>query len=363
MPSSPLKNILFVSAVGEPRGTSAYTHSLVQEVSSRGLGVSLIALEGPMVAEYEKLGVDLHVLPKLDKPRSPFFPKHELAAIAEQAAPQIVHITSQHALGAGVLASHAAGAPAVVTVHIPLERRSARKALMSVAGVIAVSQAVREDLVNHVHVPREMVRVIPNGLDLSRFKTPEPRAEGRVPVIATAGALERVKAQCDFLAAARRILDSGRNAQFLIIGDGPEEANLRQQAADLGLQKHVTFVTGVTDHRRHISSCDIFVMPSLMEGLGLFVLQAMAFAKPVVSTNAGGLCLIVRDGETGLVVNRNDPESMAAAVIWLLEHPELARRLGASARRFVEAEFSLTACVDKTLAYFQEIIEISAGDG
>ncbi len=351
------ERILCVSAVAEPRGTSTYTQGLVQAMRDREAECVLLALEGPMVAEYEKLGVELHVLPKLDKPRSPFFPKSELAAIAREACPQIVHIQSQHALGAGLLAAEAANAPAVVTVHIPLAKRSAKKALMNVEGIIAVSQAVREDLVNSVRLPREMIRVIPNGLDLSKYRAPEPKAERRATVVATAGALEPVKAQGDFLAAAKILLDAGHNTQFLVIGDGPEEGKLRQQAAHLGIQKNVTFVTDVTNHRQHISTCDVFVMPSCMEGLGLFVLQAMAFAKPVVSTSAGGLCQIVHDGENGLVVNRNDPAGIAAAVTKIMGDPRLAQSLGTRARQFVEAEFSIAACADKTLACFREVLE------
>ena len=351
-----LNRILFVSGLAEPRGTSTYTSSLLKELGDRGCDCVLVTLEGAMVAEYEKIVSQLHVLPKIDKPRSPFFPKQRLAQIAAEASPSLVHVQSQHALSAGLACAEATGVPTVLTIHMPLKRRGLRRAITSVDAVIAVSQAVREDLVNNVKVPKEMIRVIPNGLDLSQYREGTRRDEAGVSIVATAGALEPVKAQTDFIVAAKQVIDAGRNVQFLVIGDGPEEGRLRQQATDLGIQRNLTFVTGVTNYRQPISTCDVFVLPSLQEGLGLSVLQAMAFAKPVVTTNAGGLCLLVRDGENGLMVNRGEPDAIAAAITRLIENPGLARDLGVRARRFVEAEFSIAACVDKTLACFREVL-------
>lgn len=356
MADASLGTILLVSGLAEPRGTSTYTSSLLKGLLDRGHKCVLVTVEGAMVAEYEKVSVELHALPKLDKPRSPFFPKQQLRHIASEAQPAVVHIQSGHALAAGLLAAEAARAATVLTVHTPLGKRRLRRAIASTDRVIAVSQAVREDLVNNVRVPKEMIRVIPNGLDLSQYKVPCPGGDSGVPIIATAGPLEPMKAQKDFLTAARKVMDAGCNAQFLVIGDGQEENALRQQAADLDIQKHVTFVTGVTNYRQPISTCDVFVLPSLLEGLGISVLQAMAFAKPVVTSNAGGLCMLVRDGENGLMVNRSDPDAIAAAVIKLIENPALASALGERARSFVAAEFSMAACVDKTLACFRDAI-------
>jgi len=360
MAEDSLKRILFVSGLAEPRGTSTYTSSLLKELGDRGSNCVLVTLEGAMVAEYEKIVPELHVLPKVDKPRSPFFPKQQLTQIAAEASPSIVHIQSQHALAAGLLCAEAANVPAVLTIHTPMKRRGLRRAIRVVDTVIAVSQAVREDLVNNVRVPKEIIRVIPNGLDLSQYRVGASRDESSVPIVATAGALEPMKAQGDFVAAAKKVIGDGHKAQFLVIGDGPEEGRLRQQAVDLGLQKNLTFVTDVTNYRQPISTCDVFVLPSLQEGLGLSVLQAMAFAKPVVTTNSGGLCLLVRDGENGLMVNRSDPDALAAAITRLIENSDFAGELGARARRFVEAEFSIAACVDKTLACFREVLATTA---
>ena len=351
-----LNRILFVSGLAEPRGTSTYTSSLLKELGDRGRDCVLVTVEGAMVAEYEKIVPEVHVLPKIDKPRSPFFPRQQLAQIAAEASPSIVHVQSQHALSAGLVCAESAGVPAVLTIHTPLKRRGLRRALSSVDAVIAVSQAVREDLVNNVRLPKEMIRVIPNSLDPNQYKEPTRRGDASVPIVATAGPLEPMKAQTDFIWAAKKVVEAGHHVQFLLIGDGPEEGRLRQQAADLGLQKNFTFVTGVTNYRQPISTCDVFVLPSLQEGLGLSVLQAMAFGKPVVTSNAGGLCLLVRDGENGLMVNRNDPDAIAAAITRLIEAPGFAKELGAQARRFVEAEFSIAACVEKTLTCFREIL-------
>ena len=356
MTESAITKILLVSGVAQPRGTSAYTLGLLRELTLRSYECVLATVEGPMVAEYEKLSAQVHVLPKLDKPRSPFFPKQQLISLATEAQPHIVHAQSQHAVAAAFHGAEALGVPCVLTIHMPLSKRGLKRAIASVNGIIAVSQAVREDLVNKVKIPKDMIQVIPNGLDVAQYNNAQPRREGSVPIIATAGPLEPQKAQKDFLAAAKLILDARHNVQLLVIGDGPEESRLRQQATDLGIQKNVTFVTNLTDYRQAIGTCDIFVLPSLQEGLGLSVLQAMAFGKPVVSSNAGGLCVLVRDGENGLMVKKSDPQGIAEAVGRLIEDPGLAATLGSCARRFVEAEFSIAACVDKTLAFFEEAL-------
>jgi glycosyltransferase involved in cell wall biosynthesis len=312
-----------------------------------------------MEAEYARLDVELHVLSHLHRPFSPFFPRSRLKRIAAAAQPKLVHIQNPHGLRAGLVSARAARAPAVLTVHMPLAQRGLRPCIRAVNGIIAVSEAVREDLVNSSRIPKDKIRVIPDGLDLAQYR-PCPFRDAKVPVIATAGALEPRKAQKDFLTAAKQVLDAGRQAQFLIIGDGPEESRLRRHAAELGVHKSVTFVTNVTDFRQPLSTCDVFVLPSLMEGLGLVVLQAMALAKPVVTTSAGGLCLIVTHGHNGLLVSPNAPAEIAAAVLRLLENPGLAQALGANARQFVEAEFSIVDCVDKTLAYFHDIRNASS---
>ena len=260
MAEEALERILFVAGVAEPRGTSTYTALLLKELRQRGHPGVLATVDGPMVDEYQKLDVQVHVLPKLDKPRSPFFPRQQLAKLAREAEPDLVHIQSLHALGAGLVAGEAADVPAILTVHMPPEKRRLRKAMASVDGIIAVSQAVREHLVNKLKIPKEAIQVIPNGLDLSQHHIPASGTDSGVPIIATAGPLEPQKAQADFLSAAARILEAGHNAQFLVIGDGPQETALRQHAVDLGIQKQVTFVTGVTNYRQAISTCDIFVL-------------------------------------------------------------------------------------------------------
>ena len=98
---------------------------------------------------------------------------------------------------------------------------------------------------------------------------------------------------------------------------------------------------------------DVFVSPAREELSGVIILEAMACGKPVIATSVGGVYRIVRDQETGLLVRRDDPNAIAAAVSRLLDDPAFARQIAARAREFVRSGFDLASCVEKTLAFYE----------
>jgi len=204
-------------------------------------------------------------------------------------------------------------------------------------------------------VKPDKITVIYNGLDASQL-TPglspdQVRADlGILPgqrVVATVGRLHRVKGHLFLLQAAQKIASQRKDAVFLLVGEGPERQVIEKAIDELSLRDRVI----MTGFYRNISELypvmEIMCLPSLMEGMGLVLLEAMHFGVPVIATQVGGIPEVIVDGESGLLVEPGNSESLAAAIGRLLDDPELQRRLITGGKRRAE-EFTVENMVRRT---------------
>jgi glycosyltransferase involved in cell wall biosynthesis len=203
----------------------------------------------------------------------------------------------------------------------------------------------------------EIVTVISSGVDLRV----EPRAEpildpGHVPIIGTAGPLEAVKGLPFFLGAASRVLQTGRDVEFLIAGAGPEEANLRRLARELGIASKVTFVPYLLNFAESLSAMDIFCLPSLQQGLGTIMLEAMALGIPVIASRVGGVYSVIHDQHNGLLVPPSNSRQLADRMLELLCDPLRARHIGENGRELVREDFGLHRMVSQTVDPYQQVM-------
>lgn len=217
--------------------------------------------------------------------------------------------------------------------------------------LVAVSYDLAGFLAPGLRLPREAIAVIHNGIALApppvggeheRARRETRGALGIAdadPLLLAVGNLYPVKDHATLLRAAARL--SG--AHVAIAGRGDEEAKLRALAAELGIAARLHLL-GLRDDvpRLHLAA-DVFVQPSLSEGLPLAILEAMGAGLPVVATRVGGVPEAVLEGETGCLVAPGDPEALAAALRPLLEAPSLRARFGAAGARRIALEFSLAA--------------------
>ena len=218
---------------------------------------------------------------------------------------------------------------------------------------------MKADLVEQVGVPDDLVQVIPSGVEVNPlFHAPQPDAD-HVPVVGTAGPLEPIKGHSVFLQAAQEVLSRGIDAEFLIAGSGPEEENLRRFAQKLGIAEHVTFVPYVREYTEVLEAMDVFCLPSLQQGLGTVMLEAMALGKPVIASGVGGVYSVVHDGKTGLLSPRRDWAALAEKIVELLADPGRARTMGENARRLVEEQFSVERMVGATAGLYREVMKAS----
>ncbi len=235
----------------------------------------------------------------------------------------------------------------------------------AVDGVAAISQGVARAL-TAAGVSAERITVIPSGVDCARFVPPDAdqraaarRGLGLEPdqvVVGAVGALELRKGHRYLLDALAELRNRNVALRCFIAGAGAQRAALEEQARRLGLGPAVAFMGSIADPRTLFWAIDIFVQPSMMEGLGVALLEAMACGLAAVASRAGGMAEVIEDRQDGLLVAPGDCAAIARAIEELAGSPAMRSSLGAVARNHAVQNFSLAAMARKTLALYQSSI-------
>ena len=230
-----------------------------------------------------------------------------------------------------------------------------------VDGVVAISQVIRDLLIQAGEEERRL-RCIQRGIDPQRFvtSTAESSESGGVKVIGSLAGLEERKGHEFLLQAAAALKKDGVKLHYKIAGDGPSRHSLEQQAARLGLQDEVSFLGFIADPAEFLAQVDVLVMPSLYEGLGVAVLEAMAAGKAVIGTRVGGLPESIVDEVTGLLVPPRDAGALADAIAKLVRAPALAVAMGEKGRARVLQDFTLEKMAMTNESYYYEHLGASA---
>ncbi len=279
----------------------------------------------------------------------------KLVRLLQRIRPHIVHSRNWATFDA-VLAARLAGVPVVIHGEHGREftdpegrnsRRNRARRLFAplVSRFVTVSNHLRRWLVEEVRIPAQKVITIHNGVDTTRF-APTDRAAARAalglasgqPVIGTVGRLDPVKDHATLIRAFSRVRSTCGDVTLLIAGDGPCKEDLQALVATLGLNEHVRFLGERHDIPGVLAAMDVFVLPSIAEGISNTILEAMAAGLPVVATRVGGNPELVEDGVNGILVPQGDSEALATAVATYLRDPHLLEVHGKSSRlRAVEA--------------------------
>jgi glycosyltransferase involved in cell wall biosynthesis len=214
---------------------------------------------------------------------------------------------------------------------------------------VAPSRAMARFLADH-GLPARRIHVVPNGIDVPRApRASTKRSRGQL-VLGTAANLEYHKGIDVLLEACSRMRAKPR---IEILGDGTMRRALEDQAAGLGLDAH--FAGHVDDVRQRIRTWDLFVLPSRAENFPLAALEAMAASRPVLGTRVGGVPEVVVDGETGVIVEPEDPAALAAAVDELARRPARLAKLGAQGRERAVSLFGADRMVARMLALYEAL--------
>jgi glycosyltransferase involved in cell wall biosynthesis len=279
--------------------------------------------------------------------------------------PTILHASLFHANLPGRVLGRLAGVPIVICSERTMAMESEwrywvnRWTIGLVDRVVAVSANVRNFCVSYIGLPSEKLVVIHNGVELPREPIPSPQearaalglpSEG--PLVGAVSRLEPVKG-IKFLIQAFAQVD---NATLVIVGDGPEHAALGELTGNLGIVDRVHWAGHRRDVPYLLPALDVFVQPSLHEGMPNTVLEAMAAGLPIVATAVGGTPEVVVDGITGLLVPPRDPDRLAEAIVALLRDPNLRRTMGRSGRQRVAENFTVERMVEQTQKMYEQLL-------
>ena len=235
---------------------------------------------------------------------------------------------------------------------------------------IAVSVELADWLVDTVGVRRDRVRRVCNGVDIERFRPrtelrrnfgPQGFASSCHLLVGTVGRIEAIKDQLTlvraFLILIRTDTGARRHLRLAVIGGGALRNEAQQMVSSAGAESLVWLSGERNDVPELMRGLDLFVLPSLREGISNTILEAMASGLPVIATNVGGNPELVVDGETGRLVPPSDPVAMADAIQSYLKDPAKLQRHGQAGRKRVEEKFSIEKMVEGYLGVYDEVLE------
>ncbi len=229
--------------------------------------------------------------------------------------------------------------------------------------IVAVSEGVKEDMLKF-RVPEERIVVIDNGIDLDRFDREvsdegvrkEFGLDGSIRVVGTIGSLGHEKGHLYLLRAARDIVRADESVRFLIVGDGPLREELTAEAAELGIEDKVVFTGYRKDIPELLSVMDVFVLPSVKEGLPMVLLEAMASKRPVIATRVGAVPKVVIHNKTGVLIDSGSPRELEISIRDLIGNGDKALQLGMNAYEAVKERFSAAAMAGRYASLYNDLL-------
>jgi glycosyltransferase involved in cell wall biosynthesis len=233
-------------------------------------------------------------------------------------------------------------------------------------GIVVNSEALRRHLTEDYSIPSQKIFTCYNGIDTAVFH-PGPRAElpglkGATLVIGTVCVLRKEKNLPLLLEAFQTVALNRPGIRLLITGSGPEEPALRALAATLGIESKCVFQASTPDVTGTLSAIDIFVLPSLTEGLSNALMEAMACGCCVIASAVGGLPELVSDGVTGLLFPSDDKDALTARLTEVVDDAARRQALGAAAAERICRDFSLAGAVQKIQGIYETVLSNHAGN-
>ncbi|HQP92273.1 MAG TPA: glycosyltransferase family 4 protein, partial [Candidatus Omnitrophota bacterium] len=285
----------------------------------------------------------------------------ELVSIIKKGRYEIVHTHNSKAGFIGRMAAKIAGIPVIIhTVHgfsfhdrenvflkqiyILFEKLAARWA----DKIIFVATPLKEWAIKLGIEQAPQYGFIPDGIEISKFASAEGTERLRNQfgfsrndlIVGVVAKLWEGKGHMEVLAAANSIIREVPNARFLFVGDGPLRKKIEKEVLEKKLDRFVCLAGFRNDIPEITSILDVALLASSFEGLGRVLLEAMICGKPVVATRVGGIPEIVKDGENGYLIPREDPKSISKAVIALLKDPDLRRRMGETGKKMITERYT-----------------------
>jgi glycosyltransferase involved in cell wall biosynthesis len=300
--------------------------------------------------------------------------KHALIDLMRRERIHLVHSHLYHANYLGRLAARQLKIPCVISIQNTYSNPKIHRRIINwwlsrrhTAAIIVGSKEIAQDVVRHDHVRPDLIELIPNGIDLSRSESSLTKGEARdllclghdTFVVGTVGRLEQQKGHRFLLESIKILRTKGFNVALLLIGEGREERPLREQAKRLNLDTNVHFLGTRDDLGDLFRAMDLFVMPSLWEGLSLAMLSAAAAGIAVIATDVGGVNEVLGKNERGFSVQPMDSEGLADQIAWCFAHPEATSAIAKLGKEHVIANYSDKAMVSRIESTYQRVAKLN----
>ncbi len=321
-------------------------------------------------------GAKVHLLPHFGKYLNLtkfFVDRRRIQRTIRKIEPDIVHV---HTTLLYAYAALERGCPSVLAIRglvqreAPLEQGLSklrmsnsvgfeRDALKRAKNIICLNRYTSSFIAESIDDPR--IRYIDNPADDSFFDIENEEEEGRILLLAH---VRRLKGHEFAIRAAAELMDQGRRVNLYLVGppvDMSYFAEIKDLIGTLGLQSYVHIEDNAPrkDVIEHYAKCSVVVLPSLVENAPLIVTEAMAAGKAIVATPAGGVPEMIENGKSGIIVPMSDSAALAGAIGQLLDSPQRRKEMGIAARQVAEERFRKEVSVRKTLAFYEEILELA----
>lgn len=359
---------------GTERQAVALTSSLYQ-AGTLDVFAATLNKEGVLLEEFKRFG--LEEIPEF--PLTSFYNTNfvrrvrRCAAFLRENKIDVVHTHDFYTNIFGMAAATLARTP----VKIASKRETAgmrtsgqdfmEKLAFARADAIVVNSAAVCEYLEKRGIASAKIEVIHNGIEPDRFSVESAKRhelcrnfglpdDDRIKFVTMVANLRHgVKNVPMLLRVARLVVEAHPHVHFVIAGEGPLEAELKQLAADRGVATNVHFIGRCTDVPALLSISYACVLTSTAEGFSNSILEYMAAGRPVVATNVGGAAEVIVEGETGYLVDPNDEEKMAARLCYLIDTERQASAMGAEGKRRIHDTFSSSAQIEKTLRLYSRL--------
>lgn len=355
---------------------SSSANTLLRErvlaMRARGIDNRILCIDGPYVPRLRALGipVDTIHLPRGYHPGKLLISLFEMVSYLRREKIDLVHTHCSVPGFMGRVAARMAGVPIVFhTVHgyhfhdrSSALQRAFFVSLERIAGfgtdlLLSQNRVGMDDTMRHKIVPADRLRYIGNGVDLEKFHPAVRKStHGRPVTITCVARFEGVKNHQMLLEAARLLRERGVEFRLRLAGDGPLRQACETFCDQAGIRSHVEFAGYCDDIAAVLSDTDIAVLTSVKEGIPRAVLEPMGVGLPVVATRVSGTREVVRDQETGYLIELGDAKAFADALERLIADPALRERLGARGRQVALAEFDEAALVERLAQMYGELL-------
>ncbi len=347
-------------------GITSYTISLATALKERGCEVFLASGGGTFEKGLALSHVNIGIHTKNEIGLKTFLGAFKLKKFIQEKGIDLIHAQTRVAAVTSFLATRGSRIPIVTTAH-GFYRPHLGRRLFPCWGdnTIAISSHVLAHLKKDFHLPSSKIHLIYNGTDLSRYEKPLSETRKKellqqwnlnfnTPLIGIIARLSPVKGHHYLLPAIAELKKEFPRLQCLVVGDGPSQQEFLEEKKKLGLNGTLRWLPWLNDPVEALGLLNIFVLPSLQEGLSLSILEAQAMGIPVVASDVGGISEVVVHEKTGLLVPPKDSIALKNALQTLLLNPSLAQEMGQAGKKRIQFHFSLSKMADQVVEVYQK---------